>query len=66
MSKVISKENLNKICKIGQQAKCCRYIVAGEDGITCAKHTSFKYQIDARVAAGSFTAQADNCEGLKD
>jgi hypothetical protein len=55
---------LNKVCKIGQGSQCCRYIVAGPEGITCAKKTPFKAQIDMRVARGMFAAKADNCDGL--
>jgi hypothetical protein len=57
------KEYLNEVCKIGQGHACCRYIVAGADGITCAKLTYLKDTIDARVAAETFTARGDNCEG---
>lgn len=54
---------LQEICKIGQGAACCRYVVAGADGITCAKLTEVKATIDKRVADGLFTATSDNCEG---
>ena len=54
---------LTKICKIGQGAACCRYIVAGGNGISCAKLTGLKTTIDQRVADGKFTATSDNCEG---
>jgi hypothetical protein len=57
---------LTQTCKIGQGAECCRYIVAGKGGITCAKLTSVKATIDNRVAAGSFTAKADNCQGKEE
>lgn len=54
---------LKNVCKIGQGADCCRYIVAGVGGITCAKLTEMKVVIDRRVEEGRFTAQGDNCEG---
>ncbi|MGO8241293.1 hypothetical protein ACC806_34715 [Rhizobium ruizarguesonis] len=54
------------VCKIGQGAACCRYVVGGPHGLECAKHTpELAAQINRRVAAGAFTAQGDNCEGLK-
>lgn len=50
-------------CKIGQEAECCRYLVTGPHGFECAKLTGMKGTIDLRVAAGTFTAQGDNCDG---
>jgi hypothetical protein len=55
---------LKEICKVGQGTVCCRYIVAGTEGITCAKLTPLKDEIDHRVKAGLFIAQGDNCEGI--
>lgn len=61
----IPHDYLTKVCKTGRGAECCRYIVAGEGGITCAKHDDLLFdQINRRVEAGVFTAQGDNCEGL--
>ena len=59
----ISSEMLETVCLVGKGAECCRYIVAGADGITCAKHTSLKLTIDARI--NKMTAKGDNCDGLK-
>lgn len=55
---------LKTICKIGQGVKCCRYVVAGTEGIECAKKTSLAAVLDARVAADSIVAQGDNCGGF--
>lgn len=55
---------LSEVCKIGQGKACCRYIVAGAKGIECAKTTSLKPTIDARVE--SMVAQSDNCDGVTD
>lgn len=63
---IIPKDHLKAVCKIGGGADCCRFIVAGREGIGCAKHESeLAFQIDLRVADGLFVAIADNCEGLK-
>jgi len=59
-------KHLEEICKIGKGSACCRYIVAGKEGITCAKLTSLKVIIDRRVSHGSFIAQGDNCEGKEE
>jgi len=62
MSTIIDNERLKNICKAGQGSECCRYIIAGIDGIQCGKHTSLKEVLDKRVS--SMSAKSDNCEGL--
>ena len=57
---------LEQICKIGQGSDCCRYVVAGAPGITCAKLSGLKETIDIRVKLGRFIAMGDNCAGLPD
>jgi hypothetical protein len=54
---------LKNTCKVGQGNSCCRYVVAGAGGITCAKLTEMKDTIDRRVELKRFVASADNCEG---
>lgn len=61
---VISETHLHETCGFGQGGKCCRYLVMGEKGFQCAKLTSTALTIDARVAAGAFAAQGDNCPGI--
>lgn len=61
MDKIISTEQLHKMCKPGQGVKTCRYIVAGADGIECAKHTSLRGTIDNKT---DMTARGNNCIGL--
>jgi len=59
--KLISKEQLYKVCKPGQGANTCRYIVVGAEGFECAKHTSLRGTIDKRT---DMHAKGDNCIGL--
>lgn len=60
----IPDEHVRSVCRLGQGADCCRYLVMG-DGFQCVKLVpSAQATIDQRVAAGAFTAQGDNCEGL--
>lgn len=61
MSALITKEYAVETCKIGQGAACCRYVVAGAQGLECAKLSSLRGAIDRRV--GSMVAKGDNCEG---
>lgn len=57
-------DKLKNTCKIGQKAKCCRYLVAAAEGFECAKLTEVKAEIDSRVKQGLFTAKGDNCLGI--
>jgi hypothetical protein len=53
------------VCKIGQGALCCRYVVGGVHGLECAKHEpELAAEINRRVTAGAFTARGDNCDGI--
>lgn len=63
MSKIIPKETLKNVCKIGQGKDCCRYITCGPNGFECEKHTSLKKTLDNSVS--HMVAKGDNCEGLK-
>lgn len=50
------------VCKIGQDEKCCRYLVAGSGGFECAKdEIGLKNTIDLRVE--TMNAKSDNCVG---
>ena len=60
----MDEEKLNEVCKIGQGADCCRYLVVDGDDIDCGKNDpELKAMIDERVEEGKFTARGDNCEG---
>jgi hypothetical protein len=53
------------VCRIGQGAACCRYLVMGPGGWDCAKpHGQTRAMLDKRVAAGQLSARGDNCEGV--
>lgn len=62
----LPKEHLFSVCKPGQGAECCRYLLAGAGGIECGKYSQFKSLLDERVSKGTMVAQGDNCEGVKD
>lgn len=60
---MIKKPYLDDVCRIGQGAACCRYLVVHPyNGFQCAKLTTLRSVIDARV--GRMAAQSDNCDGL--
>jgi len=61
--KEIPDNILKGVCKMGQGAACCRYIIVEPDiGIVCAKLTNMKAAIDHNLP--NMVAQGDNCEGL--
>ena len=65
MEKVIPKEKLEKVCKIGQGHETCAFIVGvGKEGFICAKgNPSLEANIRKRLAKGTMNAQGDNCDG---
>lgn len=69
-SAIIPDDHLKAVCRIGQRADCCRYIVRelfSAGPYECAKHDqTLKEQIDRRHAAVSMIARGDNCEGIGD
>jgi len=57
-------QKIKEVCKLGQKEATCRYLMAGPAGFECAKNTKIaRALIDARVEAGDFVAQGDNCDG---
>ena len=66
MMPVIPLKHLDNVCKMGQGADTCRYIVADGSGICCAKHDELLVeQISRRIEYNAFVARGDNCEGLR-
>ncbi len=65
MAVTITEETLKNICKIGQGENCCRYLLCGQNGFECGKHTNLKTTLDNRVNSNLMVAKGDNCEGLK-
>lgn len=61
----ISDMMLRLVCKTGQGANTCRYVICGPNGFECAKHSQLKETLDSRAEAGAMVAQSDNCEGIK-
>lgn len=55
---------IKEVCRIGQGANCCKYLVSGTKGFECMK-TSFatKEIIDKNWETTAHVAQGDNCEG---
>jgi hypothetical protein len=59
-----SSSHVEEVCKIGQGAECCRYLVGSAEGMHCAKLApGLAEQIDRRHAVGAMIARGDNCPG---
>lgn len=57
-------EYIEKICRIGQGSKCCRYLGAGDGGLECLRiRPELKKTIDEKWKVESHVAQGKNCEG---
>ena len=53
-----------EVCKIGQGAKCCKYLLMSANGWECGKVTpTSKKLIDDSWASTNHVAQGDNCDG---
>ncbi len=61
----IPAEHLEKVCKRGKGAECCRFIFYGKNGFECAKLTDLAAMLNERVRANDITARGDNCDGIK-
>lgn len=53
------------VCRIGQGADCCKYLVMGAHGFKCMKiNESTKVLIDDNWVRNHHVAQGDNCDGI--
>ena len=60
---MIDPEHLRKVCLIGQGVVTCRFIVAGAEGLTCAKGTNVESILKERGDRGQMLAVGDICSG---
>ena len=59
-----TSSHVEEICKVGQGAACCRFLVGGAEGLRCAKlYPELAEQIERRHAVGAMIARGDNCPG---
>jgi hypothetical protein len=60
---MLDDQHVKSVCKMGQGAACCRYLIMSVGGFECAKLTALKAHLDARVAKEDMRARGDNCPG---
>ena len=58
---VLSEEKIHDVCKIGQGALCCKYLLVSSDGFHCGKNSEFRNILQNRT---NMVAKGDNCEGV--
>lgn len=61
--KTIPKAHLTEVCRVGQRAACCKFVVCGANGFKCAKNTHLALAINRRE---NMSAKSDNCNGGSD
>ncbi len=54
------------VCKLGQGAVTCSFLICGDNGFVCAKSSSFESGIRQRLVAGTLEAKGDHCSGSPD
>lgn len=53
--------HVKEVCKIGQEARCCKYLLGGAKGFECGKVIpAAKLYLDQRT---DMVAKGDNCDG---
>lgn len=63
-----ANKHVNEVCKMGQGASCCKYLVMdGINGWECMRtDPANKKVIDDNWAKHNHVSQGDNCDGYKD
>ncbi len=60
-------KQIEEVCKIGQGADCCKYLVMGGKGFECMRiNLANKKVVDDNWAIHDHVAQGDNCQGKED
>lgn len=52
-----------RVCKLGQGAECCRYLLWQRGGWSCLKNTESRATMDEWARGHNWTAKGDNCLG---
>jgi hypothetical protein len=60
----IDRPYVDEVCRIGQGAGCCAYLLMGADGFECAKDLPGGVEvIIAKLEDPMWGSRGDNCEG---
>lgn len=59
-----AKKHVSDVCKMGQGAECCKYLVMGTKGFECMRvNPANKKVIDSDWEVTPHVSQGDNCKG---
>lgn len=59
---LLSRDRVRNICKLGRGADCCKFLLAGQQGLECGKLDSVLGPMLA-IKPG-MVAKGDNCDGI--
>ena len=62
--RIINKDTLKNICRIGEGHDTCRYIMRNQDNYVCVKNSIVQVSIDETVEKDGMVARGNNCKGL--
>lgn len=71
MVTLVSRKDAIGICKLGQGADCCIWLVAGADGFECLYHNRSEGRnllgetLEERWKAGKTVAKRDGCDRMR-
>lgn len=63
---MISDLHVKTMCRPGEGAETCAFLLAGPDGLECAKGTGIEAMLRKRVEAETIIARGDNCPGWEE
>jgi predicted metal-binding protein len=61
----IDEAHVTQVCRPGEGAATCRYLLRAPGAWVCAKHTALQAGLDERVVQETIVARGDNCPGRK-
>lgn len=70
--RAVSREDAINLCKLGQSADCCIWLVGGKDGFECLYYNRSEGKnllgqtLEERWKAGLTVAKRDGCEQVKE
>ncbi len=60
---LVGEQHVNSVCRIGEAAQTCAFLLMSPKGPACAKATSYENTIRRRLGENTSVAKGDNCSG---